>query len=125
MNLPMVVPAILPEQPTEEESQALAAIELYVSNKAGYANLMNTRPQTIGYALSDSPVALAVWMYEKFQEWTDNRGQPEDALSREKCWMTSPCTGLPAPACPARGFTGKAWAAQSAARTFSLPRVLA
>ncbi|WNJ79242.1 epoxide hydrolase [Cedecea neteri] len=84
VNLPMVVPAILPEQPAEEESKALAAIELFVSNKAGYANLMNTRPQTIGYALSDSPVALAVWMYEKFKEWTDNLGKPEDALSREK-----------------------------------------
>ncbi|MFM2086288.1 MAG: hypothetical protein RLZZ237_1157 [Pseudomonadota bacterium] len=84
VNLPMVVPAELPANPTAEEQQALADIERYVSNKAGYANQMNTRPQTVGYALNDSPVALAMWMYEKFQEWTDNQGSPEDALSREQ-----------------------------------------
>ncbi|MCS4249589.1 epoxide hydrolase family protein [Pseudomonas sp. BIGb0164] len=84
VNLPMVVPAHLPAHPTEEERQALEDIERYVSDKAGYANQMNTRPQTIGYALNDSPVALATWMYEKFWEWTDNNGRPEDALSRDQ-----------------------------------------
>jgi pimeloyl-ACP methyl ester carboxylesterase len=84
VNLQMVVPTELPEDPNEEERNALADIELYVSNKAGYANQMNTRPQTIGYALNDSPVALATWMYEKFQEWTDNNGRPEDALTRDQ-----------------------------------------
>ena len=84
VNLPMVVPARLPANPTEEERQALADIERYVSDKAGYANQMNTRPQTIGYGLSDSPIALATWMYEKFQEWTDNNGRPEDALTRDQ-----------------------------------------
>jgi pimeloyl-ACP methyl ester carboxylesterase len=84
VNLPMVVPAQLPANPTEEERQALEDIERYVSDKAGYANQMNTRPQTIGYALNDSPVALATWMYEKFWEWTDNNGRPEDALTRDQ-----------------------------------------
>ena len=84
VNLPMVVPAQLPAHPTEEERQALEDIERYVSDKAGYANQMNTRPQTIGYALNDSPVALATWMYEKFWEWTDNNGRPEDALTRDQ-----------------------------------------
>lgn len=36
----------------------------------GYSLLQSTRPQTIGYALSDSPVAQASWIYEKFQAWT-------------------------------------------------------
>jgi hypothetical protein len=36
------------------------------------------------YALNDSPVALAMWMYEKFWEWTDNRGLPENALTRDQ-----------------------------------------
>src|SRR5262249_22418556 len=39
---------------------------------------------TIGYALDDSPLALAMWMYEKFAEWTDNLGNPEDALCRAR-----------------------------------------
>jgi len=81
VNLPFVVPAIQPSNPTAEEKTALDAIERFVSNKTGYADEMATRPQTIGYALNDSPVALATWMYEKFQEWTDNEGQPEDALT--------------------------------------------
>ncbi|MFZ4878390.1 epoxide hydrolase family protein [Janthinobacterium sp. Mn2066] len=84
VNLPMVVPAELPANPTAEEQRALADIEHYVSKMAGYANQMNTRPQTVGYALNDSPVALAMWMYEKFWEWTDNQGRPEDALTREQ-----------------------------------------
>lgn len=84
VNLPLVVPAVLPTQPTQEEQQALDGIDRYLDHMAGYADQMNTRPQTIGYALNDSPVALAMWMYEKFWEWTDNRGRPEDALTRDQ-----------------------------------------
>lgn len=84
VNLPFVVPDEIPEQPSDAEAEALARIDLFVTNKTGYADEMNTRPQTIGYALNDSPVALATWIYEKFQEWTDNDGRPEDALSTQQ-----------------------------------------
>lgn len=84
VNLPMVVPAEIPTHPTAEEARALAQIARFVTDKTGYADQMNTRPQTIGYALNDSPVALATWIYEKFQEWTDNSGAPEDALSLDQ-----------------------------------------
>jgi len=84
VNLPMVVPDVIPTNPDEEEARALDRINLFVTNKTGYADEMNTRPQTIGYALNDSPVALATWMYEKFYEWTDNNGRPEDALTRDQ-----------------------------------------
>ncbi|MDQ0252357.1 pimeloyl-ACP methyl ester carboxylesterase [Sphingomonas kyeonggiensis] len=84
VNLLFVVPEVPPANPTAEERAALDAIERFVSDKAGYADQMNTRPQTIGYGLTDSPVALATWMYEKFQEWTDNEGRPEDALSMDQ-----------------------------------------
>jgi pimeloyl-ACP methyl ester carboxylesterase len=84
VNLPLVVPAVPPTQASKEEQDALESIEHYLNQKAGYADQMNTRPQTIGYALNDSPVALAMWMYEKFREWTDNRGLPEDALTRDQ-----------------------------------------
>ncbi|MGO1055521.1 epoxide hydrolase family protein [Crossiella sp. CA198] len=82
VNLPMVVPPVLPAHPTAAEAHALARINLFVTSKTGYADQMNTRPQTIGYALNDSPLALAMWMYEKFHEWTDNNGRAEDALTR-------------------------------------------
>ncbi|WP_082906152.1 epoxide hydrolase family protein [Bradyrhizobium centrolobii] len=81
VNLPLVVPKSAPAQPSKEELKALEDIEYYLNQMAGYADQMNTRPQTIGYALNDSPLALAMWMYEKFWEWTDNRGLPEDALT--------------------------------------------
>jgi pimeloyl-ACP methyl ester carboxylesterase len=84
VNLPMVVPAVLPVSPTDEERRALEDIELFVTKGTGYADQMNTRPQTIGYALNDSPLALAMWMYEKFWDWTDNNGRPEDALTRDQ-----------------------------------------
>jgi len=41
----------------------------------GYLHIQATRPQTIGYALHDSPTALLAWIAEKFREWTE---QPVD-----------------------------------------------
>ncbi len=48
-----------------------------------YLRQQSTRPQTIEYALADSPAGQAMWIYEKFSSWTDNNGSPEDALSRD------------------------------------------
>lgn len=84
VNLLLVVPEQTPEQPSAAELRALADVEHYLDQMSGYADQMNTRPQTIGYALNDSPLALAMWMYEKFWEWTDNQGRPEDALSHDQ-----------------------------------------
>ena len=52
----------------------------------GYDHLrqQSTRPQTIEYALADSPAGQAMWIYEQFSSWTDNNGSPEDALSRDQ-----------------------------------------
>ncbi|OQP40718.1 epoxide hydrolase [Niastella yeongjuensis] len=84
VSLPLVVPDAYPPNPDKEEQEAIRDIENYLNNMSGYADQMNTRPQTIGYALNDSPLALAMWMYEKFWEWTDNQGQPEDALTKDQ-----------------------------------------
>jgi epoxide hydrolase len=47
----------------------------------GYLALQTTRPLSIAYGLTDSPIAQATWIVEKFQEWTDPRaGLPEDAV---------------------------------------------
>jgi epoxide hydrolase len=43
-----------------------------------------TRPQTVGYGLTDSPVGQAAWIYEKMYAWTDNQGAPEDALTMDE-----------------------------------------
>ena len=62
------------------EQSALAALERYDKELSGYSKEQSTRPQTIGYALADSPAGQAAWTYEKFHDWTDNAGSPEDVL---------------------------------------------
>ena len=49
-----------------------------------YLRQQSTPPQTIEYALADSPAGQAMWIYEKFYSWTDNNGSPEDALPRDQ-----------------------------------------
>ncbi|MGC4979095.1 epoxide hydrolase family protein [Streptomyces sp. DT193] len=51
--------------------------------EAGYAALQSTRPQTLAYALTDSPVGQLAWIAEKFRQWTDSRDRPEDAVDRD------------------------------------------
>jgi pimeloyl-ACP methyl ester carboxylesterase len=43
-----------------------------------------TRPQTVGYSLSDSPAGLAAWFYGKFADWTYTGGRPERELTRDE-----------------------------------------
>jgi epoxide hydrolase len=51
----------------------------------GYLHLQSTRPQTLAYALTDSPVAQLAWVVEKFREWTDPAADlPEDAVDRDQ-----------------------------------------
>ncbi|UXY23733.1 epoxide hydrolase [Streptomyces cynarae] len=50
---------------------------------AGYAMLHSTRPQTLAYALTDSPVGQLAWIVEKFREWTDSEELPEEAVDRD------------------------------------------
>jgi pimeloyl-ACP methyl ester carboxylesterase len=68
--------------PAPDEQRALAALQHYQQWDAGYSTQQRTRPQTVGYALVDSPVGLAAWIYEKMWAWTDNTGLPESALDR-------------------------------------------
>jgi pimeloyl-ACP methyl ester carboxylesterase len=63
---------------------------------AGYAGMMLTRPQTLGYGLSDSPAALAAFFYDKFADWTYSGGEPEKALTLDEMldditlyWLTN------------------------------------
>jgi pimeloyl-ACP methyl ester carboxylesterase len=51
---------------------------------SGYMKLQATRPQTIAYPLTDSPVGLLAWIVEKFHEWTGGDGLPEDAVDRDQ-----------------------------------------
>ncbi|MBW0102474.1 epoxide hydrolase family protein [Pseudonocardia sp. KRD291] len=50
----------------------------------GYSAEQSTRPQTIGYGLVDSPSAQCTWIVEKFWDWTDCAGHPENAIGRDR-----------------------------------------
>jgi epoxide hydrolase len=76
-------PATL-DDPTERERAALASLEHSREWDSGYSQEHATRPQTIGYALVDSPAGLCAWIIEKFWAWTDCEGHPENALSRDE-----------------------------------------
>ncbi|MGO7223612.1 epoxide hydrolase, partial [Rhizobium ruizarguesonis] len=83
VNWQFDVPETLPTHPTPEEQTAINGVKRFTGDGYGYFREQATRPQTIGYGLADSPVGQALWIYEKFQAWTDNKGQPEDALSMD------------------------------------------
>ncbi|GAA0250045.1 epoxide hydrolase family protein [Cryptosporangium japonicum] len=63
---------------TPAERAALADLERAQRTEDGYSLEHSTRPQTVGYGLVDSPVALCAWIVEKFHSWSDG-----DALSRD------------------------------------------
>ncbi|MHA7776054.1 epoxide hydrolase family protein [Roseibium sp. M-1] len=67
-----------------EEKAAYEQMNALYTKGAGYALIMVTRPQTLGYALTDSPVGLAAWYYDKFADWTYSGGDPEKSLTRDE-----------------------------------------
>jgi epoxide hydrolase len=85
-----LVPPLAPPDPTtfddltDAERAALADLEHTAEWDSGYSREHATRPQTIGYALTDSPAALAAWIVEKLWAWTDCDGHVENVLSRDE-----------------------------------------
>ena len=86
-------------QPTPEETRALNGIKYYADWDSGYSKQQSTRPQTLGYGLTDSPSGQAAWILEKFWAWTDCDGHPENILSRDELldnvmlyWVTETAT---------------------------------
>jgi len=70
--------------PSEVERDYLQALAHFMKEEAGYQAIQGTRPQTLAYALTDSPVGLAAWFAEKYHAWTDNAGDPRDALTLDE-----------------------------------------
>lgn len=84
---------------TPEEERALSGIKQYADWDSGYSKQQSTRPQTVGYGLTDSPAGQAAWILEKFWAWTDCDGHPENILSRDELldnvtlyWVTTSAT---------------------------------
>ena len=113
LNMRFCVPHPIPTKGYPPRSNApIDRYQRFLSDGFGYFHLQATRPQTIGYGLTDSPVGQAAWIYEKFHAWTDNDGEPENVLTRDEMldnimlyWLTQ--LRPPRRACTReRGFIG-------------------
>jgi microsomal epoxide hydrolase len=56
----------------------------FLKEETGYQLIQGTKPQTLAFALTDSPAGLAAWIIEKFRTWSDNDGKPDSAISRDR-----------------------------------------
>ena len=61
---------------TDEEESARSTRQSYMLNEVAYQQIQGTKPQSLGYGLTDSPSGLAAWIVEKFHGWTD---MPQDS----------------------------------------------
>jgi pimeloyl-ACP methyl ester carboxylesterase len=82
---------------SDAEQKRTKLMQRWQNEMSGYANIQSTRPQTLAYALTDSPVGQLAWIVEKFKEWTDPAAElPEDAVDRDRLltdvtiyWLTA------------------------------------
>ncbi|MEP7456843.1 epoxide hydrolase [Phyllobacterium sp. SB3] len=106
VNMPATVPpeaarAMILGEPapaglSEAEKAAYDALNTFFSKNGAYGSMMTTRPQTVGYGLSDSPVGLAAWMFDKFNQWTYSGGDAGKSLTKDEMldditlyWLTN------------------------------------
>jgi pimeloyl-ACP methyl ester carboxylesterase len=69
---------------TDSEQASIASLQHYQDWDSGYSKQQSTRPQTVGYALADSPAGQCGWILEKFWSWTDTDGDPVAALGADR-----------------------------------------
>jgi pimeloyl-ACP methyl ester carboxylesterase len=68
---------------SEREKQGLEQLKEYNRSGNSYLMLQASKPHTLGYGLSDTPAGLLSWLAEKYQSWTDGRGNVLNALSKD------------------------------------------
>lgn len=74
----------------------------FAEDGRGYQKIQATRPQTLSYGLTDSPVGQLAWITEKYFEWADTTDVPEDAIPREHILTQASVfwfTGCAGPSC--------------------------
>jgi microsomal epoxide hydrolase len=97
--LPLRRDAAMFTNPTEDERRYVRELDAFLKEETGYQWIQGTRPQTLAFALADSPVGLAAWIVEKYRAWTDCGGDPCNSLSMDEMlgninlyWFTN-CIG--------------------------------
>jgi pimeloyl-ACP methyl ester carboxylesterase len=69
---------------TAEEEHYLEELRLFLKEETGYQWIQGTRPQTLAFALTDSPAGLAAWIVEKFRAWSDCGGDVEAVFTKDQ-----------------------------------------
>jgi pimeloyl-ACP methyl ester carboxylesterase len=76
-------PAVVAD-PTPEERRYLGELAAWLKEETGYQWIQGTRPQTLAFALTDSPAGLAAWIVEKFRAWSDCGGDIESVFTKDE-----------------------------------------
>jgi len=106
IHLNMVI--ALPEDPqnpsleglTQEEIVDLMAVQQFLKEETGYQRIQGTKPQTLAYALNDSPAGLAAWIVEKFRTWSDCDGEIERRFTKDQLLTNIMLYWVPRPRTP-------------------------
>lgn len=69
---------------SQAEQTFLKSMDKWRDEETGYQNIQGTKPQTLGFALNDSPVGLCAWITEKFRTWSDCDGAVENAYTKDQ-----------------------------------------
>ena len=72
------------EPRTDQERDYLRRSELWSVDETGYQRIQGTKPQTLAFGLTDSPVGLAAWITEKLRSWSDCNGDVENRFSKDQ-----------------------------------------
>ena len=80
-NMPYTGPGSRPL--SGAELAYLAQLQRWCDVERGYSAIQSTKPQTLGYALNDSPAGLAAWILEKWRSWADSHGDLDERFSRD------------------------------------------
>lgn len=83
-TLAQAPPGLTMDGLTEGERRWAEDTRDFWCHRAAYAKQQATRPQTIGYALVDSPIGLLAWILDKFAEWSDTEDSPFETISRDR-----------------------------------------
>ena len=73
----------MPENSTDDERRYFEERAHWMREEVGYTWIQGTKPQTLAYGLTDSPVGLAAWIVEKFHAWSDHKGDLDGYIGRD------------------------------------------
>ena len=90
LSTPEVLPYLGPGSPplTPTEQAYLDQVARWDETERGYSAIQSTRPQTLGYGLTDSPAGLAAWLAEKWRAWSDSGGDVDGRIGRDALLTT-------------------------------------